>query len=72
MRFYSMARWLPPDEAAHLRDAFGTAMDRLYELADQERPEVCGRGRPVRPAEEGTLSVNVPNNLGTPQLGMMQ
>lgn len=43
MRFYSMSRWLPSEEAAQLRDAFGIAMDRLYELADQERPEVWGR-----------------------------
>ena len=43
MRVYSMSRWLPSDEARALRRAFGLEMDRLYEAADQARPDVWGR-----------------------------
>ncbi len=32
MRFDSISRWLPEDEAAALRDAFATELDRLYAL----------------------------------------
>ncbi len=43
MRVYSMSRWLPAAEARDLRRAFGLEMDRLYEAADQARPDVWGR-----------------------------
>ena len=43
MRVYSMSRWLPDTEARALRRAFGLEMDRLYEAADQARPDVWGR-----------------------------
>jgi len=42
MRLYSMSRWLPRPEAVALRRAFAAEMDRLYEAADQARPEVAG------------------------------
>ena len=43
MRVYSMSRWLPATEALALRRAFGLEMDRLYQAADQARPDVWGR-----------------------------
>lgn len=43
MRVYSMSRWLPAEEARALRRDFGLEMDRLYEAADQARPDVWGR-----------------------------
>ncbi len=43
MRVYSMSRWLPEAEARALRRDFGLEMDRLYEAADQARPDVWGR-----------------------------
>jgi hypothetical protein len=43
MRVYSMSRWLPEAEARALRQDFGLEMDRLYEAADQARPDVRGR-----------------------------
>ncbi len=43
MRVYSMSRWLPAAEALALRRTFGLEMDRLYEAADQARPDVWGR-----------------------------
>lgn len=42
MRFNSISRWLPRDEAVALRRAFATEMDRLYEAAGEMRPEVPG------------------------------
>ncbi len=42
MRFNSISRWLPRREAVALRKAFAAEMDRLYEAADQMRPEVPG------------------------------
>ena len=42
MHVNSMSRWLPPEEAAALRRAFAQEMDRLYEAADQMRPEIPG------------------------------
>ena len=42
MRFNSMSKWLQRQEAAPLRRQFAAEMDRLYEAADQERPEVAG------------------------------
>ncbi len=38
----SMSNWLPRPEAVALRRAFAAEMDRLYEAADQARPEVWG------------------------------
>jgi len=42
MRFNSMSNWLPRQEAVVLRRAFAAEMDRLYEAADEMRPEVAG------------------------------
>ena len=42
MRLNSMSRWLPRQEAVVLRRAFAAEMDRLYEAADEARPEVRG------------------------------
>ncbi len=42
MRFYSMSKWLPRQEAIALRRQFAAEMDRLYEAADEMRPEVAG------------------------------
>jgi hypothetical protein len=42
MRFNSMANWLPRAEAVALRREFAAEMDRLYEAADEMRPEVPG------------------------------
>jgi hypothetical protein len=42
MRFNSMSKWLQRQEAAPLRRQFAAEMDRLYEAADQERPEAAG------------------------------
>ena len=41
-RVNSMSNWLPRAEAVALRKAFAVEMDRLYEAADQARPEVPG------------------------------
>jgi hypothetical protein len=38
LRFHSIARWLPEDEAAALREAFEAEMRRLYQLEDDRRP----------------------------------
>jgi hypothetical protein len=35
LRFNSIARWLPDDEAATLRQAFDAEMTRLYDAEDQ-------------------------------------
>lgn len=40
LRVNSMSHWLPRPEAVALRQAFAAEMDRLYEAADQARPEV--------------------------------
>jgi hypothetical protein len=37
LRFHSIARWLPDEEAASLREAFEMEMKRLYELEDDRR-----------------------------------
>jgi hypothetical protein len=42
MRFNSMSNWLPRKEALTLRRRFAAEMDRLYEAADEMRPEVAG------------------------------
>ena len=42
MRFNSMSNWLPRQEAVVLRRQFAAEMDRLYEAADEMRPEVAG------------------------------
>jgi hypothetical protein len=42
MRFNSMSNWLPREEALALRRQFAAEMDRLYEAADEMRPEVAG------------------------------
>jgi hypothetical protein len=42
MRFNSMSNWLPRQEAVALRRQFAAEMDRLYEAADETRPEVAG------------------------------
>jgi len=42
MRFNSMSNWLPRQEAVVLRRTFAAEMDRLYEAADEMRPEVAG------------------------------
>jgi hypothetical protein len=42
MRFNSMSNWLPRQEAVALRREFAAEMDRLYEAADEMRPEVAG------------------------------
>lgn len=42
MRVNSMSRWLPRQEAVALRRQFAAEMDRLYEAADEMRPEVAG------------------------------
>jgi hypothetical protein len=42
MRFNSMSNWLPREEAVVLRRQFSAEMDRLYEAADEMRPEVAG------------------------------
>ncbi|HVC59206.1 MAG TPA: hypothetical protein VND19_02435 [Acetobacteraceae bacterium] len=42
MRVNSMSRWLPRHEAVVLRREFAAEMDRLYEAADEMRPEVSG------------------------------
>ena len=42
MRFNSMSNWLPRQEAVGLRRDFAAEMDRLYEVADEMRPEVAG------------------------------
>lgn len=35
LRFHSIARWLPEDEAAELRAAFETELTRLYAAEDE-------------------------------------
>ena len=42
MRFNSMSNWLPRVEALGLRREFAAEMDRLYQAADEARPEVPG------------------------------
>lgn len=42
MRFNSMSNWLQRQEAVALRREFAAEMDRLYEAADEMRPEVAG------------------------------
>lgn len=42
MRFNSMSNWLPRQEAVALRRQFAAEMDRLYEAANEMRPEVAG------------------------------
>jgi hypothetical protein len=42
MRFNSMSNWLPRQEAVGLRRELAAEMDRLYEAADEMRPEVAG------------------------------
>ncbi len=42
MRLNSMSNWLPRHEAVVLRREFAAEMDRLYEAADEMRPEVRG------------------------------
>jgi hypothetical protein len=42
MRFNSMSNWLPREEALALRRQFAAEMDRLYEAANEMRPEVAG------------------------------
>jgi hypothetical protein len=42
MRFNSISNWLPREEAVALRRAFAAEMDRLYEAADEMRPDVPG------------------------------
>lgn len=39
LRFESIARWLPPEEARALTEAFGTEMERLYRAVGEDRPE---------------------------------
>lgn len=36
MRFRSIARYLPDDEAAELRSAFDAAMERIYEIENRK------------------------------------
>jgi hypothetical protein len=43
MRVNSMSNWLPRQEAVTLRRQFAAEMDRLYEAADEARPEVAGQ-----------------------------
>jgi len=38
LRFHSIARWLPDEEAAALREAFEAEMARLYEQEDNRPP----------------------------------
>jgi hypothetical protein len=38
LRFHSIARWLPEEEASTLREAFEVEMKRLYQLEDNRRP----------------------------------
>lgn len=38
LRFHSIARWLPDEEAASLRAAFETELARLYEREDSQSP----------------------------------
>jgi hypothetical protein len=38
LRFHSIARWLPEEDAAALREAFEAEMRRLYQLEDDRRP----------------------------------
>jgi hypothetical protein len=40
--FNSISDWLPRQEAVALRRQFAAEMDRLYEVADEARPEVAG------------------------------
>jgi hypothetical protein len=42
MRFNSMPNRLPRQEAVGLRRQFAAEMDRLYDAADEMRPEVAG------------------------------
>lgn len=42
MRVNSVSNWLPRAEAVALRRAFAAEMDRLYEAADEMRPDVAG------------------------------
>jgi hypothetical protein len=37
LRFHSIAGWLPEEEAAALREAFETEMQRLYQVEDARR-----------------------------------
>jgi hypothetical protein len=37
LRFHSIAGWLPEREAARLREAFETEMERLYRVEDDRR-----------------------------------
>jgi hypothetical protein len=38
LRFHSIAKWLPEEEAAEIRAAFEAQMKRLYELEDDRSP----------------------------------
>jgi hypothetical protein len=38
LRFHSIAKWLPEEEAAALREAFEAEMARLYDREDDRRP----------------------------------
>jgi hypothetical protein len=50
LRFHSVARWLPEDEAAALRARFQTEMTRLFGIAadqyDAEQLEATSRAEP--------------------------
>lgn len=39
LRFNSVARWLPPDEATALREHFQREMTRLYDIAERAAAE---------------------------------
>ena len=39
LRFNSIADWLPPEEAASLREAFAREMARLWDVVAQETEE---------------------------------
>jgi hypothetical protein len=47
LRFHSIARWLPEQEAARLREAFEAEMERLYRVEDDRRstPSTSTRSR---------------------------
>jgi hypothetical protein len=42
LRFHSIAKWLPEEEAAGLRTAFEAEMMRLYQLEDDRRTDEVG------------------------------
>jgi len=44
LRFNSVARWLPPDEATALREHFQQEMTRLYDIAERAAAESAHRG----------------------------